>query len=349
MVQAPKWTDDIEREVAAYQSAMTPLAKILSRLSNRAIDALKADVAALLQRGNYRGQDAVVLLNGYADSGTVKRITDLLGKIPEQMRAKMWKAVTEQVAEHRMTNRLAIRTLAKLNCYAVMDEMRDSTARILTTTAREGYLRGTFILQREAGHPWYTDGIGGRVQVIVDSHVRVSDAKRFMDPLADMSSKVVIDSLLRGLPPDEVSKSVDDVKGAQIYRSKREARTTLTSVSQEGHHEAYVECGVRQYYFRCTYDERTCRVCGGMDGRRIDVYKAKAGYNYPPMHPNCRCTTVAAFSKEVEAVMAKRYVKDRTTGELHVVPQDYSYRQWYATYGPGRTDGIAYTPKRRSR
>lgn len=349
MATEPSWMDDIEREVASFQSAMSPLAKILSRLTNRSIDSLTADIEGMMERGRYRDVPAAVFLNSQADSGTLKRLTDLIGRVPEKMRPKLWKAVSEQIARHRMTNRSAIRTLARLNVYSVLDDVLDSTARILETTARNGYLRGTFILQKEAGAAWTTDGmLQGRTQIVVDSLYRLSDAKRFMDPVADMSSKVVIDAMLRGLPPDDVAESVDDIKGAMVYRSKREARTTLTAASQAGHHEAYVAHGVRQYRFVATYDERTCELCGMMDRRRFPVHSAKEGYNYPPLHPNCRCTTMAVMSKEVEDLMAPRFVKDRTTGETHKVSWDYTYAEWYRTYGPGRTDGLEYTPKKRS-
>lgn len=110
----------------------------------------------------------------------------------------------------------------------------------------------------------------------------------------------------------------------------------------------YRRAGVKAYYFSCAYDERTCSVCGALDRQRINIDDAKPGVNYPPMHPGCRCVTVAAFSKEIEDLMAKRYVKDRTTGELHEVPQDYSYSQWYEDFGPNRKDGIPYRPKYRT-
>lgn len=349
MVQEPSWMDDIEREVAAFQSEMTPLAKILSRLTNRSIDRLEADIGAMMERGRYKDIPAAVFLNGQADAYTVKRLTELLDDVPERMRPKLFKAVSEQIAWHRMTNRSAIRTLARLNCYSVLDDMLGSCARILAATAEKGYLRGTFILQKEAGAAWNVDGMGARTQIVVDSLFKMSDAKRFMDPVADMSSKTVINAMLRGLPPDQVAESVDDIKGSMVYRSKREARTTLTAASQAGHHEAYVAHGVSEYYFRCTYDERTCEICGLLDGKRFKVYSAKEGYNYPPMHPNCRCTTVAVYDDEAESLIAPRFVKDRTTGEKHTVRQDYTYAEWYRTYGPGRTDGIAYTPKKRSK
>ena len=39
-------------------------------------------------------------------------------------------------------------------------------------------------------------------------------------------------------------------------------------------------------------NERTCEICGELDGKVFFVKDAKPGANYPPLHPNCRCTTI---------------------------------------------------------
>lgn len=346
MATAPSWSDEVEREVASYQGNMTPLAKSLSRITNRALDGLISDVRAMMERGRYADQPAGVFLNGFADSGTILRMQALAKAIPERYRETIWQSIAGQIAMHRMTNIRAIKMLARLNCYSVLDDMLSTTARILSEVAKDGYYRGTFILQKEVGVGWPVDAIkGGRVQVIIDSVFDMPDAKRFMDPLVDMSSKVAIDSMLRGLPPDMVSKSVDDIKGAMRFRSKREARTAITETAGEAHMEAYKKHGVEQYVFVATWDERTCPVCGGLDGQVFDRDDARVGVNYPPMHPNCRCTTVAKLDPELEALMRQRRYTDDATGVTHEIPRSFSYRDWYERFGPGRTDGIEYKPK----
>lgn len=346
MAKAQSWNDDIEREVASYQGNMTPLAKSLSRITNRAIDGLISDVRAMMERGRYADQPAAIFLNGFADSATIIRMQALLKAVPERYRETIWKSITGQIAHHRMTNIRAIRTLARLNCYAVLDDMLYTTARILSEVAKDGYYRGTFVLQKETGMGWAVDAIkGGRVQVIVDSVFDLPDARRYMDPLVDFSSKTVINSMLRGLPPDMVSKSVDDIKGAMRFRSKREARTVITETAGEAHMEAYKKHGVEQYEFVATWDERTCPVCGRLDGQVFDRDDATVGVNYPPMHPNCRCTTVAMIDPELEALMRQRRYTDDATGVTHEIPRNFGYKDWYETFGPGRKDGVAYRPK----
>ena len=67
--------------------------------------------------------------------------------------------------------------------------------------------------------------------------------------------------------------------------------------------------------------ERTCEVCGGMDGKRIKLADKQFVVNFPPLHPNCRCTTIA-FDPDDD-------LSDFKAGELE-------YEEWYAKYVEGR-------------
>lgn len=67
--------------------------------------------------------------------------------------------------------------------------------------------------------------------------------------------------------------------------------------------------------------ERTCEVCGGMDGKRIKLTDKQFGVNFPLLHPNCRCTTIAFDTDD--------NLSDFKAGELE-------YAEWYAKYVEGR-------------
>lgn len=70
-----------------------------------------------------------------------------------------------------------------------------------------------------------------------------------------------------------------------------------------------------------SFGERTCDVCGGLDGRRFKLSEKQPGVNFPPLHPNCRCTTVAVDPDDD--------LEDVKSGEL-------DYEQWYQKYVGGR-------------
>lgn len=94
--------------------------------------------------------------------------------------------------------------------------------------------------------------------------------------------------------------------------------------------ESYIRAGVKRYEFIATYDEKTCLICGKLDGKKFPIGEAKVGVNYPPMHPGCRCTTVAVLSAEIEEMQRKARIEN---GD----PVEYmTYESWYDTYGPGK-------------
>lgn len=339
---------DIEDEVAGYQARMAQLARILSRHTNRGLTALQSDIRSLMERGRYDPLHTSIFLNSQADASTVMRLDELVRQAPEGMRARAWKDVIDAVANGRLTNRRAMRYLSRFNLFSVIDDMVTTSARILSDVAEDGYLHGTFMLQKSMGAGWNVDGMkGARTQIIVDHIFGEKQAKKFVSVAADMADDKVLYEMLKGSEPKQVERSVDYVKQASQYRAKRESRTTITETASQAHKESYDRHGVKMYQFKATYDERTCPVCGSMDGNKFPVSEAKAGRNYPPMHPNCRCTTVAVFTKEIEELMAPRVVTDYSTGDRVQVSRDFNYRDWYVKFGPGRTDGVEYKPKKK--
>lgn len=75
-----------------------------------------------------------------------------------------------------------------------------------------------------------------------------------------------------------------------------------------------------------TMDARTCEVCGALDGKHFPIKDATPGVNFPPMHPNDRCTTVeydpddaadwAASGEKMPESMT--YQKDSSDGKIPI-------------------------------
>lgn len=54
------------------------------------------------------------------------------------------------------------------------------------------------------------------------------------------------------------------------------------------------------------------------------------GKNYPPIHPNDRCTTIAEFDDEATEGLQRR-AKDED-GKTILISQNMSYKEWYNKY-----------------
>ena len=90
------------------------------------------------------------------------------------------------------------------------------------------------------------------------------------------------------------------------------------------------ELGVKRYRFRATLDERTCPVCGRLDGTIHNLSDEEVGNNSPPIHNNCRCTVSIVVSDEVRK-KAQRIARDKQGRNIHV-PATMTYEEWKREY-----------------
>ncbi len=156
--------------------------------------------------------------------------------------------------------------------------------------------------------------------------------KGFVDGL----NRVMTAGLIRGQSVLEMSKALRDEAlgrdfgkgkaGGQLSKAQRLVRTEANFVLNQATADMYEELEVEQYEFLGTLDSLTCSHCGGLDGKHYPVGEEKAGVNYPPLHPYCRCTTVPYFPED-EDDPGTRIARD-ADGKNYHVPADMTYQEW---------------------
>lgn len=75
------------------------------------------------------------------------------------------------------------------------------------------------------------------------------------------------------------------------YRMEMIARTEVLRAHNQGRIKFHKEIGVSRLEWMTMEDERTCPVCGGLDGKVFDIDH----FPNQPAHPNCRCTSIVAW------------------------------------------------------
>ncbi|MEN6521121.1 MAG: minor capsid protein [Armatimonadota bacterium] len=75
------------------------------------------------------------------------------------------------------------------------------------------------------------------------------------------------------------------------YRMEMIARTEVLRAHNQGRIKFHSQVGVSRLEWLTMEDERTCPVCGGLDGKVFDTDH----FPSQPAHPNCRCTSVVAW------------------------------------------------------
>lgn len=84
------------------------------------------------------------------------------------------------------------------------------------------------------------------------------------------------------------------------WRAENMSRTEVLTAHNEGRYQSFlqaIEDGIYEpdsvMEWVATYDERTCEICGPVDGEQVPVDGLfSIGVQMPPAHNNCRCTAV---------------------------------------------------------
>lgn len=161
----------------------------------------------------------------------------------------------------------------------------------------ESYYRKMFDLQQRAGYrnefAKVNDDLISNVISYPWKGANFSDRIwRSKEMLIYQLRETVTAGLIEGKGIAAMSRELSGKLGASYKNAERVIRTETNHFHNEAEKAAYKAAGVTEYEFMASLSERTCGECGALDGKHFSITEAKPGTNYPPIHPNCRCTTV---------------------------------------------------------
>lgn len=132
-----------------------------------------------------------------------------------------------------------------------------------------------------------------------------------------------------GHNPRKIAEALERNTKTSYNACERLARTETLHFFNEATYQAYKEHGVSEYVFLASLDERTCEICGALDGKVFKLSERVEGVNYPVMHPNCRCSTRAYYRlyEEGRKRSGTRVARNKE-GKLYEVPSDMTYEEW---------------------
>ena len=147
------------------------------------------------------------------------------------------------------------------------------------------------------------------------------------DILANSVAEIVGGALMSGQSIAKTSRQIRERFGVAKYYADRLVRTETNHFNNAADAMAYEEMDVEKYVFMATLDTRTSTICQEWDGKVIPLKERKEGYNFPPLHPNCRSKTRAYMGAEVEATLQRR-ARNPITGKNEIIG-NMSYKEWY--------------------
>lgn len=93
--------------------------------------------------------------------------------------------------------------------------------------------------------------------------------------------------IARGQNPKKIARAISKDFELDYKHCERLARTEAIHLMNEVTADSYRENGIEKYQYVCDLSDRTCDICGGLDGQVFELRYKEEGVNYPLMHVNC--------------------------------------------------------------
>ena len=155
------------------------------------------------------------------------------------------------------------------------------------------------------------------------------------DKLAGIAQNEITKGIYQGKSAKKISKNISDRLDASMKDIERVVRTESKHARNEASAQAYIDMGYEWYMFSSHTEgkssERTCERCREINEEKYRFDKRVVGENFPPLHPNCRCTIIPIVKDEmIENSMEEEYTEieidldDEKEYRSTVIDENYS-------------------------
>lgn len=334
-----------KKQQVLYRKAEGEIRREIEKLYQRFSDAENITLAEAKQK--IRGADFKKIDFDAMVQESLKLRSALKGKgqLPEEVVARMeqqYRDLERKINLYAKRGKISYLELKCLDIDRILlglyDQNQISMYDYLKSEWENAYYRQIFNTQQHIG--FGKDFIRPNERAVKKAVLNRYDKKDYSSRLyghcsnfsEDLRENLTI-GLIRGENLDKMAGRIHKRMGVASSAAKRLVRTETAYVFEQATMEAYSQCGIEWYEFLATLDNKTTPECQGLDGRHFKVKDAVPGKNCPPMHPNCRSTTVCWFPGEEERKAHTRRLAKDESGHYYQVPADMTYKQWEAAYG----------------
>lgn len=197
----------------------------------------------------------------------------------------------------------------KLLQYELAMSEHENTQRHLIEAVRREHLYSSGIL-KDTLVGYKTPKINAEAIIYANFHGARWDKTiwKRQDALRSVVKKAVSDTVLRGHGTTPLIKQLEREFKVSYSYARRLAVTETARVYSEAQRLNYEANGFDEY--EIIAESGACGVCAPLNGTHHKVSAMVPGYNAPPFHPNCRCTTGAYYSVDREGLNDNRKLLD---------------------------------------
>ena len=335
------WEQRANERMAEYHKDSNKTISLINSAYDKALEDINDDIERILftfmKRHNLSRGEAIALMNKKI---SIKEIASLKDKIARVRDEEIKALLIAELESKAYGARISVKEALKESILVNIKSIATDTELILSTKQYENiiknvYRKTIFDIQKGLNMGFsVSDMSNKRVQEILKQNWSGKHySKRIWDNtdvLVDKLQKTLINGTLTGKSTHKMLDELSSLTEYGKYAAERLIRTETTYISNQATIDGYKECGIDKYVFVATLDSRTSETCREHDGKIYEVKKAMAGDNLPPLHVNCRSTTISYMDEEWLKNLQRR-AKDPETGKTYVV-KNMNYKEWEKKY-----------------
>lgn len=299
--QRNEWIESAKEQVLRNAKQTDRCESDLMDLYDECANGLEREIRAFYSKFAKDNQltetQASALLTGNEYQAFRKSITGYLEEAEEQGKgSKVMLELNTLAAKSQISRKEQLLANIYRNMATMAGRSEAEVDGLLSGLVQTNYERKMFDIQSIGGVAWDVSKIDERLLKQILNHPW--SGKNYSqalwdntDQLAALTRRELTLGFMSGAGVDKIAKEIDAVMGKGRSAAQRLVRTEASYFANQGQLLAYQDAGVEKYRFL----GGGCEICQRLNGQVFPINEAKAGENLPPIHPNCKCTTVAAY------------------------------------------------------
>ena len=330
--------------------------KKMSSLINKVISDIDTEIAKLyLKYSKDNGisyQDALIYLKDEERKEFQKDLKYYVETCRNEEKLDKYRQELQALSTRARVKRLEVlKAKIRMGATDIEGFLKNDNVNVLKDIYSESYLHSMFSMEGAKGievkfnepnlnnvkklleHPWSGKNYSSKIWDTTGNFVNKMDS-------------IVTTGLIQGKSYKDISRELERAKigkngnGGLRYQCERLIRTEAAFITEQATKDSYEKYGVEEYEYSATLDLRTSEICSELDNKVFKVSEAITGVNYPPMHVNCRSTTVPVVRWEGEETEDDvRIYRDPITGKNNYAKVK-DYAEWkdmqYEKYGESK-------------
>ncbi len=252
-------------------------------------------------------------------------------------RRKLLAEINAPAYKYRISRWRALQASVDTYCKKLGIEEIRAGEQAIKQAYEEAYYKSVFEVQKKAGLYFNFDKLPEKAAELAlrtpwKDAVYSERVWGNLDKLRDNLDEMLPAALMSGRSTNKVAQELSSVMEKGIGVSMRLIRTELSRYHNEAEYISYQNMGIKKYRYYATLDKKTCEKCGKLDLKVLPMEEKKTGINFPPLHPNDRCTVAPVIdSKVVKEVLSPRKARDPKTGKKVECPAGTTWEEWKNT------------------